>query len=266
VALTQARIRRWRPRSEDLGDALRIFLYHRISDDPDPLALSPAKFRTQMEYLATIGVRVLDVVTALDLLYAGQLDPRTMAVTFDDGFQDVLDNAHPVLAELGFSATVFVSTAVIDGRATYSWAPPDAATPSWAQIRRMDASGVLKFEPHSRTHPDLRRVDDVHARDEVSGSKTELEQQLERETHAFCYPGGFVGSRERELVREAGLRYGVTCEPGMNTASTDPYLIHRIQVDSTDSMRAFMAKVSGSHDRPLIGRRRYRRVRYGVST
>jgi len=265
-ALSQARVRNWKPLPDDLEGALRIFLYHRITDDSDPLALTPAKFRTQMEYLATIGIRALDAVSALDLLYARELEPRTVAVTFDDGFQDVLDNAHPVLAELGFSATVFVSTAVIDGAADYSWAPPGAVTPSWAQIRRMEASGALRFEPHSRTHPDLRRLDDVEARAEIAGSKAELEQQIERETHAFCYPGGFVESRERELVREAGLRYGVTCEPGMNTASTDPYLIHRVQVESTDSLRTFRAKVAGSHDRPLLGRRRYRRVRYGVTS
>jgi peptidoglycan/xylan/chitin deacetylase (PgdA/CDA1 family) len=262
--LTQARIRGWKPPPDGPDGALRIFLYHRINDDPDPLAVSPSRFRTQMEYLATIGVRALDVVTALDLLYAGQLEPRTVAVTFDDGFQDVLDNAQPVLAELGFSATVFVSTAVIDGQATYSWAPY-AATASWEQIRLMDASGVLRFEPHSKTHPDLRRLDDAEAREEITGSKAELERQIGRKTHAFCYPSGFFASREREMVRESELRYGVTCEPGLNTASTDPYVIHRVQVEPTDNLRAFKAKVAGSHDRPLFGRRRYRRVRYGVS-
>jgi peptidoglycan/xylan/chitin deacetylase (PgdA/CDA1 family) len=256
-------VRRWKPNPGDLRDALRIFLYHRVSDDPDPLALSPAKFRAQMEYLASSGVQALDAVTALDLLYAGQLEPRTVALTFDDGFQDVLDNAQPVLAELGFTATVFVSTAVIDGEATYSWAPQDAATPSWEEIRRMDDAGVLRFEPHSRTHPDLRRLEDVESRNEITGSKVELERQLERETHAFCYPTGLFGPRECELVREAGLRYGVTCEPGLNTASTDPFLIHRVQVESTDSLRVFRAKASGSHDRPLPGRDRYRSVRYG---
>jgi hypothetical protein len=71
--------------------------------------------------------------------------------------------------------------------------------------------------------------------------------------------------REPELVREAGLRYALTCEPGLNTASTDPYLIHRVQIESTDSLRSFTAKVSGSHDRPLLGRGRYRSVRYGDS-
>jgi peptidoglycan/xylan/chitin deacetylase (PgdA/CDA1 family) len=265
AALTQARVRSWKRSSEDPDGTLRMFLYHRISDDPDPLALSPAKFRAQMEYLASSGIRALDAVTALDLLYAGELEPRTVALTFDDGFQDVLDNAQPVLAKLGFTATVFVSTAVIDGEAKYTWAPPDAATASWAEIRRMEASGVLRFEPHSRTHPDLRRLDDAEAQDEISGSKVDLERQIERGTHAFCYPSGFFGPREPDLVREAGLRYAVTCEPGLNSAETDPFLIHRVQVESTDSLRTFTAKVAGSHDRPLLGRGRYRGVRYGDS-
>jgi peptidoglycan/xylan/chitin deacetylase (PgdA/CDA1 family) len=265
AVLTQSRIRRWKPPSDHPESTLRIFLYHRISDDPDPLALKPAKFRAQMECLSASGIRALDAVTALDLLYAGELEPRTVALTFDDGFRDVLDNAQPVLAELGFSATVFVSTAVIDGHATYSWAPPNAVTPSWDEIRSMEASGVLRFEPHSRTHPDLRRLDDAEAREEITGSKVELERQIERETHAFCYPSGLFASRDCELVQNAGLRYGVTCEPGANTTSTDPYLIHRVQVESTDSLRVFSAKLTGSHDRALPGRNRYRRVRYGDS-
>ena len=265
MALTEARVRTWKAEPDDPAGALRVFLYHRISDDPDPLALGPAKFRAQMRYLADSGVRAVDAVTALDLLYAGQLEPRTVAVTFDDGFKDVLDNAEPVLAEHGFSATVFVSTAVIDGEATYTWAPPDAVTASWTEIRSMEASDVLRFEPHSRTHPDLTRLDDAEARDEIAGSKLELERQIERETYAFCYPSGFVSQRECNLVRESGLRYGLTCEPGVNTASTDPYLIRRIQVESTDSLRIFAAKLAGSHDRPLLGRGGYRRARYGVA-
>jgi peptidoglycan/xylan/chitin deacetylase (PgdA/CDA1 family) len=262
--LTEARIRTWKPRPDDTIGALRILLYHRIADDPDPLALSPVKFRAQMEYLAANGFRALDAVTALDLLYAGHLEPRTVAVTFDDGFADVVDNALPVLADAGFSATVFVATAVVDGRATYGWAAPGASTVTWEQIRRLDPSGVLRFEPHTRTHPDLRRLAESDAEGEINGSKAELEGKLGRETHAFCYPSGFVESRERNLVERAGFSYGITCEPGLNTASTDPYLVHRVQIEGTDSLRGFAAKVAGSHDRPLPGRRLYRSIRYGV--
>jgi peptidoglycan/xylan/chitin deacetylase (PgdA/CDA1 family) len=262
--LTQTRVLTWTLRRQELENGLRILIYHRVTDDSDPLALSPAKFRAQMDYLVANGFRGLDAVTALDLLYAGQLEPRTVAITFDDGFEDVLDNAHPVLSKLGFSATVFVATSVIGGDASYSWAPPGASTLSWEQIRRLDTAGVLRFEPHSLTHPDLTRLLDADARREIEESKAELERQIDRETHAFCYPSGFLQSREGGLVREAGFRYGITCEPGLNTASTDPCFIRRVHVDGPDSLRVFRAKLAGSHDTPLPGRRLYRRVRYGV--
>lgn len=263
AALTQARVLRWGLRRHDADPGLRILLYHRISDDSDPLSLKPARFRRQMEYLADNGYRVLDAVTALDLLFADELEPLTVAITFDDGFRDIVDNAANVLGELGFSATVFVATDVVAGNAQYSWAPSQATMLTWDEICRYDTAGVLRFEPHSKTHPDLRYLDDAGTMDEIHGSKVELERRLERDTHAFCYPGGFVNQREHDMVRDAGFRYALTCEPGLNTDSTDRFYLHRVQIDKTDGVRQFGAKLRGSHDRPLLGRHQYRRLRYG---
>ena len=268
ASLTRARAVSWCARGRDLQGGLRMFLYHRVSDDSDALALKPAKFRAQMEHLAAEGYSALDAVTALDLLYAGELEPKHVALTFDDGFKDVEENALPVLTELGFTATVFVATEVIDGTARYLWAPEDARLLDWDDIKRLDGEGVLNFEPHTLTHPNLTTLGDRECRHEIEGSKVALEQQLGRETSAFCYPGGFVGGRERDLTQESGFRYGITCEPGLNKNSpekdvTDPLLVRRVQIDRTDSLGDFAAKARGSHDRGLVGRAYYRRLRYG---
>lgn len=263
AALTRARAISWRLRRRNLQGGLRMFLYHRVSDDDDVLALSPAKFRAQMEHLAAQGFHGLDAVTALDLLYAGELEPGHVAITFDDGFKDVEENALPVLAELGFSASVFVATEVIDGTARYLWAPEDAQLLDWDDIRRLDEAGILRFEPHTLTHPNLTTLGDRECRQEIEGSKLALEKQLGRDTFALCFPGGFVGSRERDQTQDSGLTYGITCEPGLNTPETDPFLIRRVQIDQTDSLGDFAAKARGSHDRGLVGRGLYRRLRYG---
>jgi peptidoglycan/xylan/chitin deacetylase (PgdA/CDA1 family) len=263
ASLTRARAVTWRARNRNVQGGLRMFLYHRVSDDQDALALRPAKFRAQMEHLAAEGYRGLDAVTALDLLYAGELEPKQVALTFDDGFKDIEENALHVLADLGFSATVFVATDVIDGTARYLWAPADARLLDWADIQRLDRGGVLRFEPHTLTHPNLTTIGDRECRREIEGSKLALEDQIGRETSTFCYPGGFVGGRERTLTEESGYRYGITCEPGLNKAETDPLLIRRVQIDRTDSLGDFAAKARGSHDHGLPGRRVYRRLRYG---
>jgi GT2 family glycosyltransferase/peptidoglycan/xylan/chitin deacetylase (PgdA/CDA1 family) len=262
AALTRARTISWARHPCRTGTGLRVLLFHHVREDVGPLAVHPSEFRRQMEHLAEQGYRGIDVVTALDSLYGGGFDPSLIAITFDDGFEDVKDHALDVLAELGFSATVFVTTGVADRSLHFSWAPKEA-TLTWEDICRLDREGVLRFEPHSITHLDLTRLEEADCAREIVGSKLLLERRLGREAKAFCYPCGFVGERERDLVRDAGFRYGIACEPGLNLPTTDVFLIHRIQIDHTDRIRDFDAKIHGSHDRPLLGRRSYRRVRYG---
>ena len=79
---------------------------------------------------------------------------------------------------------------------------------------------------------------------------------------AFCYPAGVFGERERGLVAEAGFDSAVSCEPGVNTAATDRFALHRIQIDHRDGLLEFRAKLGGGFDSPLPLRGLYRRVRY----
>jgi hypothetical protein len=81
---------------------------------------------------------------------------------------------------------------------------------------------------------------------------------------AFSYPAGLFGPRERAYVGEAGFDVAVSCEPGLNTRSTDRLVLRRRQVDGRDSLLDFLAKVGGGHDSPLPLRGVYRRRRYGA--
>jgi peptidoglycan/xylan/chitin deacetylase (PgdA/CDA1 family) len=269
AALTRVRSAAWLARSRGRAEegGLRILLYHRVADDRDPLALPPARFREQMELLDSTGYRAVDLLEALALLDAGDLPPRTVALTFDDGFADVRDAALPVLASLGFRATVFVTTAVTGGDRSFPWyegeQPPVLG---WDEVARLDREGTLRFEAHTVTHPSLLAVDDAAARAEILESRTELTARLGRPVTAFAYPAGLFGERERRLVQEAGYAAAVSCEPGVNDPLTDRFSLYRRQIDGRDRMIDFRAKVGGGHDTPLPLRRFYRRVRYGMDT
>jgi peptidoglycan/xylan/chitin deacetylase (PgdA/CDA1 family) len=170
----------------------------------------------------------------------------------------------PVLRDLGFRATVFVSTEVVDGRATFSWYRAQPPVLTWEEIAELDREGTLRFEAHTLTHPHLTKVDEERARREIAASRLELAERLERDVVAFCYPAGLFGPRDRELVIEAGYRLAVTCEPGVNRPETDSFALRRIQVDPRDRMIDFRAKAFGGHDAPPRARAVYRRLRYGA--
>ena len=265
AGVTRTRSVWWLVRSRGRIDSsgLRILFYHRVSDDDDALAVPPRRFREQMEVLAAEGFQVVGLAEAVDLLDSERALPPTIALNFDDGFRDVGENALPILELLGFRATVFVPTGVVDGTASFPWYSDQPPLMNWEEIVELDRAGTLRFEAHTVTHPNLLLLDDAESRREITQSKLDLEARLERPVEAFCYPAGLFGARERRFVAEAGYRLAVSCEPGVNGLETDLLALRRRQIDPRDRKVDFRAKLGGGHDTPLPLRGLYRRMRYG---
>ncbi|MDF1504747.1 polysaccharide deacetylase family protein [Roseisolibacter sp. H3M3-2] len=102
-------------RSEWRRRRLLILCYHGISLEDEhrwnPELYMPAEqFRARMRHLREGGYTILPLGEAVRRLYAGDLPPRSVAVTFDDGFHDFLARAVPILREFGIPATNFVAT------------------------------------------------------------------------------------------------------------------------------------------------------------
>ena len=100
-----------------------ILMYHRVADvtvDPWELAVGPRHFDEQMAVLR----RERDPVP-LDWLVgeiaAGRRPERAVAVTFDDGYLDVLRAAKPLLDQHGVPATLFLTTGALGSKAGFWW-------------------------------------------------------------------------------------------------------------------------------------------------
>lgn len=100
-----------------LSDALSILTYHAVTPTGPPLDdwcfLPLKRFAAQMAFLHRFGFHVLPLDEALDALKAGTLKPRSVAITFDDGYRNNVTSALPVLENYGFPATVYVATGLI---------------------------------------------------------------------------------------------------------------------------------------------------------
>jgi peptidoglycan/xylan/chitin deacetylase (PgdA/CDA1 family) len=261
-ALTRLRTAAWRARGRPSRPGLRVLFYHRVSDDPDPLAIPPRRFAAQMDLLEAEGYRVVDVVEAARLLAARAPLDRVVALSFDDGYRDVAEHALPALERRRFRATVFVATGVVDGTAELSWYARQPPVLGWSEIIALDAGSALSFEAHTITHPNLTALARAQAEQEIAGSKRALEARLGREVEAFCYPAGVFGERERELVAQAGFTVATSCEPGGNTPDSDPLALRRTAISGRDRLADFRAKLEGGHDRPSALRAVYRRARF----
>src|SRR5512132_3022800 len=123
-----------------------VLCYHAVSDRwGAALSVTPTALRRQLAHLVArgwVGATFTEAVTSPPAA-------RTLAVTFDDGFDSVRTHAAPILDELGLPATVFVPTNW-PGRSMRwpgieQWADSPFAhelqAMSWDQLRALSARG-----------------------------------------------------------------------------------------------------------------------------
>ncbi len=94
---------------------LLILCYHGISLRDEhlwegALYMTADLFRQRLEALRTLRANVLPLGDALHRLQAGTLPPRSVVITFDDGFYDFLSLAVPLLREFSAPATLYLTT------------------------------------------------------------------------------------------------------------------------------------------------------------
>ncbi len=213
-----------------------VLMYHRVelSDGLSSTTVSPRVFESQMEFLKIHGYRVLPLKELARRLKAGERLPvKTVAITFDDGTLDTIENAFPVLKKMGFPATVFMIT---DNIGKEGWLSED-------DLRILDENGVSvgSHTVHHAFLPDHdRAVDEAEIRD----SKKRLEEVLGHPVTLFSYPAGGFTPAIRQLVRDAGYEAAVTTNHGRQRH--DAFALHRVKVpEAGGNLFNFWLKASG---------------------
>lgn len=196
----------------DRRPGLVILIYHRVGGGTTAeIDLPAGLFERQMAYL-----RDRARVVALDAALDGSLqDPGggpgdAVAVTFDDGSQDLYERAFPVLLRYRIPATLFLVTRYIETQTpfdfgAYARSPWRPAPLTWSQVREMAASGLVAIGGHTHGHVDLTRVSDAEARDEVERCAALIADRVGRPPAHFAYPWGRLSSRARTIVGERFL-------------------------------------------------------------
>lgn len=177
-----------------------ILMYHSVSAVGGATAIPSAVFAMQMRVLAESGLPVLDMDQWLAAREAGHLPPRSVVITFDDGFQDFADVAWPEMSRYGFRPIVYLPTDFV-GRAE-GWkgiGSPPRGLMGWNTIGTLAGQGVL-FGSHTVSHADLTSLDEQMLDLELTQAKSVLEQRLDRRVRHFAPPYGLSSNRERAHI------------------------------------------------------------------
>ncbi len=216
-----------------------VLYYHAIR------AAARPQFASQMDELARLSVPV--DIEGREPLPKGR---RYSALTFDDAFMSVVENALPELRARKIPCTIFVPTGSIGLHP--SWIGPsheDAAevVASAEVVRTIDDQPLVRIGSHSVSHPDIRRLDDVQARDEFTSSKATLEEILGREVKSFSFPHGAHTQRSLHLARQCGYARVFTIDPVQLTDPREGFAVGRVRVEPHDWPIEFRLKVLGAY-------------------
>jgi peptidoglycan/xylan/chitin deacetylase (PgdA/CDA1 family) len=132
-----------------------ILMYHRVADldhDPWELAVSPVLFAGHLDILRAKR-NVVPLSWLADRLERGKSAPHAVAITFDDGYVDMLDNAKPLMERHSCPGTVFLPPAFVGQSDGFWWDTLTRiflATPDLPPHLTLDGSAAWRVQPDNR--------------------------------------------------------------------------------------------------------------------
>ena len=186
---------------------LVILQYHHVAlDTPNSTSVTPEVFAKHMAYLSE-NHEVIALEDALNAIKNKQpLPKRSVAITFDDGFTNILENAHPILVQYNFPYTVFINPAIIGELRNQL---------TWQQIKQMQP--LAMFANHTLDHAHLltkygnestaqwlkRAMNDINQAEKL------MQEQLGYSKKWLAYPfGEFNQTLKQTLLDQGYIGFG----------------------------------------------------------
>jgi len=168
-----------------------ILQYHHVSETtPASTSISPAQFAKHMQYLEDHNFKVIALSTLMNTIKQQQTLPdKSVVITFDDAYLDILTNGKPILDKHGFPFTIFINPGIVEQNS--------AQYLSWQQLKAMADDGVI-IANHGMEHDSLARTPDGMTQQAWLAKNTEsllraedlIAEKTGQSWRYFAYPYG----------------------------------------------------------------------------
>ena len=211
-----------------LKNAVPILMYHYIRDYANPndplgvgLSVSPVVFKAQLDQLKQAGYQTLSLTNFI----ARNIQPKSVILTFDDGYDNHYTAVLPILKEEGMTGTFFIIHDLI-GQPGYMTAN---------QIANLKNQG-MELGDHTLDHLDLATLSYAKAYQQIEGANTADLSPV------FAYPSGEYNQQTIDILQSVGEKAAVTTKLGIATDLTDPYQLPRIRVQQNTNVVSAIQK------------------------
>ena len=228
-----------------------ILMYHQIDAEPPKgspmrgLVVSPGAFARQMGALDALGYQGKSMGELMPYLN-GEKHGKVFGITFDDGYENNLRCALPVLRRYGFSATCYVVVHQV-GK-TNGWDLERGVI----QVPLMTAAELQAWVDagqevgsHTLNHVNLDQTSQAEQTMEIAHSKVALEALVNQKggVQHFCYPYGGLNEAATKIVKTSGYLTATTTVRGRAVAGqSHALLLPRVLVSRTTTWMQLLLK------------------------
>ena len=230
-----------------------ILMYHSIESMPKStimrsLHVPPKRFKFQMWILKKLGYQGLSI-RKLKPYLDGEKNGKVVGITFDDGYQNILLNAAPILKKYNFSATCYIVSESVGSSNTWDLnngitqrsLMTETEINSWLELG-------MDIGAHTKTHADLTAISKLKAKKEISDCKRELEKIYKVKVTDFCYPFGRFNESVCNMTKDSGYLSAVSMRRGRVNSKSNRFMLPRIPINHRTLPHLFLAKILTNYE------------------
>ena len=231
---------------------IRVLMYHKIStNERNDLTVTCEQLDNHLNYLQKNDYQCITTQQVIDFyLYQKPLPPNPVLLTFDDGYENVLHYAYPILKKYDAKATLFITTAFVGS--INQWDRGNDKIMSLSQLKKL-CPATFELGLHSHEHHNYKQLSLQQIENDLRTNIDFFKNNGLNYTPAFAYPYGGCPQNICSTFKEWGVQIAFRIGNKVNNFKiNDLYALKRIDVKGIDDLDTFKLKVKKGRTKLIL--------------
>lgn len=215
---------------------LLTLCYHGVKHDQS------VNFLDQMKYLSGLVVSTNQTAQT----HGGR--GLSICLTFDDAFENLLENVIPLVSKFKIPITIFIPTSCLGNIPCWLdgvHADSNEKIMTSEQLHSLSKNPLVTLGSHTVSHQRLSLLEPLEIRQEFNDSKKDIEDIIKNKVDQLAFPHGDYNDEVVDLALEAGYRSVYTLSPVIHNG--DGNVIGRFSMSPDVWPIEFMLTVKGAY-------------------
>ncbi|GKX64767.1 polysaccharide deacetylase family protein [Inconstantimicrobium mannanitabidum] len=216
--------------TDDIG--IPVLVYTAINSNN----VTPENFKAQMNYIKDNGYTTITLDDLYQYLSASKKIPKkSIVITIDNGYSSIYRYAYPILKELNFKATVFVSSDSINSK--------DYLKNN--ELKDM-VNNSIDIESNSAKDQILSSLSVSTQNTSLANSKKSIQDITGKEVKYLAYPQGKCSESTKKAAKDSGYLMAFNLANKLADKKDNLLNLDRLFITKADTLESFMQKVTKS--------------------